>query len=135
MKVGCILRFERVEAFEPINPQGSIPMKRLPASAATRERLTALFDGKSGVEDVKGAMVHQAIRLIVEEALEIEVADVLGRGYYEPGAAAGSGYRNGYRHGKLKTAEGAIEYGMPQVSDRAEPFRSKMRRSRISAAC
>ena len=127
MKVGCILRFERVEAFEPINPQGSIPMKRLPASAATRERLTALFDGTSGVEDVKGAMVHQAIRLIVEEALEGEVADVLGRGYYEPGATTGSGYRNGYRRGKLKTAEGAIEYGVPQVSDRAEPFRSKVR--------
>ena len=42
----------------------------------------------------------------------------------EQGAQAGSGYRNGYRRGKLKTAEGAIEYGVPQVSDRAEPFRS-----------
>ncbi len=102
-------------------------MKRVPASATTRERLAALFNGRSEVDDVKGAMVREAVRLIVEEALEGEAADVLGRGYYEPGAVAGSGYRNGYRRGKLKTAEGAIEYGVPQVSDRAEPFRSKVR--------
>lgn len=102
-------------------------MKRLPASAATRERLAALFDGTAEVEDVKGALVREAVRLIVEEALEGEVSDALGRGYYEPGARPGSGYRNGTRRGRLKTAEGAIEYGAPQVSDRAEPFRSKVR--------
>lgn len=102
-------------------------MKRLPASAATRERLTALFSGTAEVEDVKGALVREAVRLIVEEALEGEVADALGRGYYEPGAAPGAGYRNGSRRARLKTAEGAIDYGVPQVSDRAEPFRSKVR--------
>ncbi|HEY6239841.1 MAG TPA: IS256 family transposase [Burkholderiales bacterium] len=102
-------------------------MKRIPASAATRERLEQLFNGQSEVEDVKGAMVREAVRLIVEEALEGEVADALGRGYYETGARPGTGYRNGYRTGKLKSAEGAIEYGVPQVADRAEGFRSKIR--------
>jgi hypothetical protein len=102
-------------------------MKRIPASAATRERLQKLFDGESEVEDVKGALVREAVRLIVEEALEGEVADALGRGYYETGAQPGAGYRNGYRRGKLKSAEGAIEYGVPQVADRAEPFRSRIR--------
>lgn len=102
-------------------------MKRIPASAVTRERLEQLFSGKSEVEDVKGAMVREAVRLIVEEALEGEVADALGRGYYETGAQPGAGYRNGYRTGKLKSAEGAIEYGVPQVADRAEPFRSTVR--------
>lgn len=89
-------------------------MKRLPASPATRERLAALFDGTAEVEDVKGA-------------LEGEVSDALGRGYYEPGACPGSGYRNGTRRARLKTAKGAIESGAPQVSHRAEPFRSKVR--------
>jgi transposase-like protein len=101
-------------------------MKRLPASAATRERLSALFSGTSEVEEVKGALVRES-RLIVEKALEGEVSDELGRGYYKPGARAGSGYRNGYRRGKLKSAERVIEYAVPQVSDRAEPFRSKIR--------
>src|SRR5437773_1474671 len=102
-------------------------MKRIPASAATRERLQQLFDGQSEVEDVKGAMVRETVRLIVEETLEGEVADALGRGYYETGAQPGAGYRNGYRRGKLKSAEGAIEYGVPQAAARAEPFRSQVR--------
>jgi transposase-like protein len=81
-------------------------MKRIPGSAATRERLQQLFDGQSEVEDLKGALVREAVRLIVEQALEGEVADALGRGYYEGGAQPGTGYRNGYRRGKLKSTEG-----------------------------
>jgi putative transposase len=50
----------------------------------------------------------------VEEALEAEVEDALGKGYYEQGAATGAGYRNGYRTGRLKTAEGPIAYAAPQ---------------------
>ena len=80
------------------------------------ERLERLFDGQTEVQDVKGAVVRVAVRVIVEETLEGEVADGLGRGYFETGSAAGAGYRNGYRTGKLKSAEGHIEYGMPQVS-------------------
>src|SRR5215510_1473898 len=37
------------------------------------------------------------------------------------------GYRNGYRRGRLSTAEGAIEYGVPQVADRTDPFVSRVR--------
>jgi len=103
-------------------------MKRIPASEATRERLEALFNGTSEVEDFKGSLVREAVRLIVEEALEGEVCDTLGRGYYESGAVEGRGYRNGYRRGKLKTAEGGIDYALPQVSDRATPFRSQVRK-------
>jgi transposase-like protein len=68
-----------------------------------------------------------ADRLIVEEGLEGETADAQGREYYMRGAAAGAGYRNGYRTGRLKTAEGMIEYAVPQISDRAVPFRSRLR--------
>jgi hypothetical protein len=32
---------------------------------------------------------------------------VVGRDYYEHGAQPGQGYPNGYRMGRLKTAEGA----------------------------
>lgn len=104
-------------------------MKRIPASEATRERLEALFNGSGEVEDVKGALIREAVRLIVEEALEGEVADALGRGYYESGALSGAGYRNGHRRGRLKSAEGAIDYAVPQVSDRAAPYRSRIRQA------
>jgi len=57
----------------------------------------------------------------------VQVADTVGRGYSENGAPPSAGYRNGYRRGRLATAEGPIEYGVPQVADRAEPFASRVR--------
>jgi transposase-like protein len=77
--------------------------------------------------DARAELLKLAVRKIVEEALEAEVAEVVGRGYYQAGAAPGAGYRNGYRRGRLRTAEGAIEYGVPQVTDRPEPFVSRVR--------
>jgi transposase-like protein len=84
-----------------------------------------MFAGKSAAD--KSSLVRQAARLIVEEALEGEAADALGgRGYYEHGADR-RGYRNGNRLGKVKTAEGEIEFAVPQLADLAQPFRSKIR--------
>jgi transposase-like protein len=81
---------------------------RVPAAERTREELRDLIEGRLASSDARSALLTLATRLIVEEALEAEVADALGRGYYEHGAAAGAGYRNGYRTGRLKTAEGPI---------------------------
>ena len=68
-----------------------------------------------------------AARLIIEEALEGEAHDALGRDYYARGAVPGTGYRNGYRTGRVDSAEGAIEYSAPQIADRCDPFRSRIR--------
>lgn len=102
-------------------------MERIQASERTRERLKTLMEGKSEASGSSSELVRLAARLIVEEALEGEAADALGRGYYARGAVPGAGYRNGYRTGRLKTAEGAVAYSAPQIADRAEPFRSKIR--------
>jgi transposase-like protein len=72
-------------------------------------------------------LVRLATRLIIEEGLEAEVRDALDRGYYEHGCEPGGGYRNGLRQGRLKTAEGFIDYAAPQVAGTAEPFRSELR--------
>ena len=68
-----------------------------------------------------------AARLIIEEALEGEARDAVGRDYYARGARPGAGYRNGYRRGRVPSAEGAIECSAPQITDREEPFRSRIR--------
>ena len=68
---------------------------RLPASERTREELRALIDGRLASSDARSALLRLATRLIVEEALETEVEDALGRGYYAHGATTGAGYRNG----------------------------------------
>jgi transposase-like protein len=102
-------------------------MERIPASERTRERLKALMEGRGEVEDGHSELVRLAARLIIEEALEGEARDALGRDYYARGAAPGAGYRNGYRLGRVKSAEGTIAYSAPQIADRSEPFRSRLR--------
>jgi transposase-like protein len=84
--------------------------------------------------DIQSELFRLGVRKIVEEALEAEIEDRLGRGYYEragDGEDDGKdrGYRNGYRTGRLKTAEGLVEYAAPQVSDLAEPYRSRVRKA------
>ena len=94
---------------------------RIPGSERTRETLNELINGRMRVDDAKSELVKLATRLILEEGLEAEVRDALGRDYYEHGADPNRGYRNGVRGGKLKTAEGVIEYSAPQVAGTDEP--------------
>jgi putative transposase len=101
--------------------------KRVPASMRTRETLSALIEGRLSSPDGRSELVKLATRLIVEEALEAEVRDALGRDYYEHGGEDGRGWRNGHRTGRLKTAEGEIAFSVPQVAGREEPFRSEIR--------
>ena len=102
-------------------------MERLSALERTREELRALMNGELGTAAGRGELARLALRLIVEEALEGEVADVLGRERYERGDGEKAGYRNGYRPGKVKTAEGAVDYSAPQVRYTPEPFISNVR--------
>jgi putative transposase len=102
-------------------------MERIPASERTRERLKALMSGHGEEGDLRSELVRLAARLILEEGLEGEATDALGREYYTRSGIPGAGYRNGYRTGRLKTAEGMVEYAAPQISDRAVPFRSSLR--------
>ena len=59
-------------------------MQRVPASMRTREELTSLIEGRLSTASAKDALVKLATRLVVEEALEAEAGDTIGREYYEP---------------------------------------------------
>src|SRR5438132_12630721 len=108
--------------------RGGIPVEtRIPASERTSQKLNELLTHGVADGDARAELFKLAVRKIVEETLEAEVAEAVGRGYYENGAEPGRGYRNGYRRARLRTAEGPIEYGVPQVADRAEPFVSRVR--------
>jgi len=54
-------------------------MERIPASERTRENLKALMRGRSEIADGRSELVRLAARLIIEEALEGEARDALGR--------------------------------------------------------
>ena len=101
--------------------------KRIPGSTRTREALSELIEGHLSAPDARSELVRLAIRLIIEEALEGESCDALGRDYYVHGGDPGRGYRNGNRTGRLKTAEGKLTFTAPQITGGEEAFRSKIR--------
>jgi hypothetical protein len=85
----------------------------IPGSVNSRQNLSDLIEGRLSSPAGLSGLVELATRLIIEEALEGEATDVVGREYYEHDRGPGSGYRNGNRTGRLKTAEGMIEYRPP----------------------
>jgi putative transposase len=100
---------------------------RVSATDQTRERLEALIAGRQASAPERSDLMLLAARLILEEALEGEVRDRLGRERYERTEGPPTGYRNGYRTGRMKTAEGMVEYAAPQVRATSEPFVSAVR--------
>ena len=66
-------------------------MPRLSAPEPMREELRALMNGDLGMAEGRSDLVRLALRLIVEEALEGEVSDVLGRERCERGEGEKAG--------------------------------------------
>jgi transposase-like protein len=81
-------------------------------------------DAQSG-EELLSALVRLSTERVVQEALEHEQAEALGRARYERRSGA-VGYRNGYADGTLKTAEGGLRVQGPQIRGREEPSRSPL---------
>jgi hypothetical protein len=81
-------------------------MKRISAPEETREHLRALIEGRLGTAPARSSLMLLAPRLILEEVLEGDVRDEIGRARYEWADGEAKGYRNGYRPGQMKTAEG-----------------------------
>jgi putative transposase len=98
-------------------------MKRISASEQTREQLRALIEGRLGTAPDRSSLVLLAAWLILEEVLEGEVRDRIGRERYERADGDAKGYRNGYRPGRMKTAEGMVEFAAPQARDSPVPVR------------
>jgi len=87
--------------------------KKVPASATTRKRIEELMDGSTVSADARSELLKLAMRVFLEEAGEVEVRDAVGREYYRHGERRG--HRTGYRPARLASAEGEIEFAVPQV--------------------
>jgi transposase-like protein len=99
---------------------------RVLASERTSQRIEELVNAFEAHRE--GPSFQQlGLRKLIEELLEAEVSERLGRSYYERGREGSEGLRNGYRTGRLKTAEGEVEYSVPQVRGLEEAFRSRLR--------
>lgn len=104
-------------------------MNRIAPSETIRQDLRQLLSGglRTSDTDPLGEMMRLAARLVLQEALEAEQADFLGRGRYERNAQEDKqGSRNGYEPGSLRTAEGKLPISLPQVRGASQPFRSAL---------
>ena len=77
-------------------------------------------------DELTSGLVRRAVKLVVEELLNAEVDEQLGRQRYErrPGGdtndtsdALAPGYRNGHKPRQLRTAEGKVPIDLPQLRD------------------
>jgi len=82
---------------------------------------------RTDASDLVNELVRSGARTLVQELLEAEVTEALGRTPYQRRAGvATSGYRNGYKTRHLDTAEGRLEIDLPQVRATDTPFHSML---------
>ncbi len=102
-------------------------MKRIAPSEQIEQALHEFLQG--GIESSgqpASELMKLAAQMIVQQALEQEVRDHLGRERYERREAGQQGLRNGYEAGRMRSAEGEIVLQVPQVRGTQEPYRSKL---------
>jgi putative transposase len=82
------------------------------------------------LDDVSGQpldlVAREGARMILELALNEEVAAFLNRDRYERRAEAPQGYRNGSRTRMLQCGAGEIEIRKPKIVGAQQPFESKV---------
>jgi putative transposase len=91
-----------------------MPNQRIAPSTHLRQALHELLThGIQQEESPTSALLGLAARVVLQEALEAEQRDALGRERYQRGSEGR--YRNGYRPGHVEGAEGRIKVEVPQV--------------------
>jgi transposase-like protein len=91
-----------------------MPKQRIAPSAHLRQALSEfLTQGIEQEESPTSALLGLAARVVLQEALETEQRDALGRERYQRGSEGR--YRNGYRPGHVEGAEGRVKVEVPQV--------------------
>ncbi len=99
--------------------------RRIAPSTRIEEAIEAvLLDGISGPDHLS-QLGRLGAQLILQRAVEEEVAIFLGRSRYQRTPEA-AGSRNGHRPRRIQTAEGEITIAMPQVRGSLERFVSQV---------
>jgi len=102
-------------------------MRKVPPSEVLREEInrSLLVDGVAEGTELLSHLAHLGLGYLVQQALEQEQEDFLGRGRYQRRVVGEEDtenrparYRNGYEPGPLRTAEGEVRVKVPQVEGR-----------------
>jgi transposase-like protein len=97
------------------------PTKRI--CEAINEFLTK---GISDGENITNTLFLLGAQRLIQELLEQEATDYLGRERYERSGENSKGLRNGYKERHLKSAEGRIPVFLPQLRNTEETYSSKL---------
>lgn len=97
----------------------------LSPAARMSKHLFALLEGQETTDELLTDLMRHGMRHLVQEHLEAEQAEHLGRARYEHSEQS-AGYRNGYYPKTLKTTVGRIQVEVPRVRDCAEAFESAL---------
>src|SRR5207237_1271740 len=101
-------------------------MDRIAPSARLEAQIAELLtQGLADDRDRLAELGRLGARLVLQRAVDEEVAAFLGRARYERTPTA-TGSRNGTRPKPIQTAEGEISIAMPQVRGTAERFVSQV---------
>jgi putative transposase len=112
-------------------------MRKVPPSEVLREEInrSLVVDGVEEGTELLSHLAHLGLGYLVQQALEQEQEDFLGRGRYQRRVAREdegdaedrpARYRNGYERGSLRTAEGEVRVKVPQVRGASSPYRSRL---------
>jgi len=100
-------------------------MRKVQPSERISNEISELIDnGCYQSEDLLSLLIKKSVAKIIQETLEQEISDYLGRDYYQRKPEAVTGHRNGYESKTLKTAEGKIKIDVPQLRNTDQTYRS-----------
>ena len=95
--------------------------KRVAPSTQLEEAIAALLESGTPAGEKLAEVGRLGARLVLQRAIDEEVAAFLQRARYERTAQA-RGSRNGARPRRIQTAEGELEVAIPQIRNCAERF-------------
>jgi len=99
---------------------------RLSPTERIRAQIDELFAGGQPLAETLEEAARLSVRLVIQAALEAEVAEFLGRGRYQRDPDAGPGYRNGHQPVQVKTTAGPVVLERPKLRGTGEPFVSRL---------
>ena len=100
-------------------------MKGIPPSQKMRKKVEELLSqGLDGEGEITSALARLGMEWLVQELVEQEVTDYLGRGHYQRRQPEQEhrGYRNGYEPGRIRTAEGESWSRYPRCAMHPRPI-------------
>jgi len=101
-------------------------MKKIPPSERiSKEIEDILQNGMPEDEDLLSTLIRKSVKKLIQEVIEQEVHDYLGRGYFKRDNQSRPGYRNGYENKYIRTSEGRLALEVPQLRETDETYRSK----------